>query len=353
MLSLLMLLIVLEHFKISFAAVTCNPNNKIPYGRRTDIKSQCERNGGCWENDYGCYFSLENISGFRMMIGECTDCSVNKTMDNVERRECSRECLKRPSCNCFIYNSNSKVCQLINDICHSTNFLNEGKITYNKYASKKLVCGYGSCYGGILGRKGSGVNECWDYCEIFNSCKMIASVSGWGLTQSKVCVAHSIFCNFALPENAHMQVISCIPGPAFSDWTINHDNIRKKFFDNSNATCETVSSEENFNLKFPWPAEGSYLTEFKISIVGKNLMACMNPLNSLKPEGLIAYVNDEFQIAPKFIGHFKSCQLMDGDDTTHCRYSCSCNGDYCEAVHLRVFSSEKNLISLCNYKIEV
>lgn len=330
-----------------YSSQYCNQMNKIRYGKESDQESICLKYGGCWDNDFKCYYSQKYIPGFRMMEGECTTCSTSEKLDNLERNECSRECLKRDTCNCFTYDSSTKECFIKTAVCSTTNFQFGDKTTYNKHASKEFVCSSGDCYSGDLFHTTDNPNLCIEKCKLNVNCKLIGLVSG---VSSVVCMLKQNFCDFTSPANAKTFVVSCIPSPIFPDWVSNYNVNITEIKDNSYSTCKAIGSADNFNMKIPWPSVGTDKPDFNITITGKNLQNCMDFLN-LKRSGVIAYIVYEFQQFLQFTGNFKACKLIGGNDNTECKYSCSCGIDYCEAVHIRIFASDDDGMSICHYEI--
>lgn len=82
------------------------------YGKQSVTEVECKKFGGCWENGYGCYFSQQIIPGFRMMIGECEDCKTDEVHYDLKRKDCAKLCLDKIKCNCFTYDSATKLCKI-------------------------------------------------------------------------------------------------------------------------------------------------------------------------------------------------------------------------------------------------
>lgn len=336
-------------FKAIFASVTCNPENKIRYGKETR-QDECERYAGCWESGYGCYFSDEKISGFRMMVGHCTNCLDREIIHDIGRKNCSRECLKRHNCHCFTYNSDSRVCYIKAGVCPRSNFAQNNNITYNRYASKNLYCSYADCADNDLSQAVVNVDICSYNCRSDSSCKMLINVSPMAEELGNFCVLKSAFCDITQSSKAHWFVSSCILGPLLPDWLTNHFSNRNAFLDNSTSTCKTIGSADNFSLKIPWPTVGDSNPNFKITIYGQNLQKCLRSDKELHANGIIVFVVEEFQNLPQFTGNFKACILLSGDDSTSCMYFCSCGFDYCESVHIRAFGLDDVNMSICHYE---
>lgn len=338
-------------FRNASAIITCDPSTKIRYGKTSDTRTTCEKYAGCWEDGYGCYFSLQNVGGFRMMMGEFPYANINETISNTDRQECGRECLKRATCHCFTYDSNDRSCKMMNEFCFKSNMVIGSNITYNKYASKDLICGYGDCYEGNLNWNYINIQACYDLCKLYSSCKIIGFSSAEHFLPQYSCMAKVNFCDFTSKQNAHMYSSMCIPGPAFPDWATNHYINRDEIIDDSETTCKSVDIKDGFNLKVPWPSIRYNQSDFYIEIFGKSMEKCMDAAKSLDVNGLTAFVVDEFEVHPRFTGLFKACKMVDGNDENYCKYFCSCEKDYCGAVHIKAFTNNSDQMSICKYKI--
>lgn len=342
------ILFLLFSFVSKSISVTCNPENKKRYGKNGETKIECLNYAGCWDDNYGCYFSNEVFPGFHMMMGECTTCPIELAVANLTRNECAGLCLKRSTCNCFTYDSITEQCQMKKSVCATSNFALGSKITYNKHASKDMICSYGLCPLGNILEVTLPIQSCNHFCGNDPSCKMIGLKYGNNFSP---CMVKNYLCNFFSPEKQDLSVISCIRGPILPDWRKNHETGTNKITDNSNSTCKSISSTDNFNLIIPWPTLENDRSEFELLIIGKNLKKCMNLTNSIDKHGLVAYVEVNFDSSFQFLGSFKSCHLISGNDNEICQYSCSCGDNYCQAVHIRAFNAEASDIEICNYKI--
>lgn len=331
--------------------VTCNSNNKIQYGRSSTTQEGCLKYGGCWESGFGCYFSQENIPGFRLIIGKCQLCSVYQSFTNLDIIDCSRECFKRSFCHCFLYNIESKVCGIIKDFCYPTKDTTGTQFVYNKYASKNMICSYGDCQGPVSIENVSNLEKCYEKCTNSSNCKMLTSIIQVDSPDFHACLLKKYTCDITLPENRWLTTSICIEGPAFSDWMVNHFTNRENIIDNLNDTCKNVSLINTFNLKIPWPSIGNSNPDFQILILGKKLRKCLKPKKDLEENGILTYVVDSFQQVANYLGTYKGCQLIDGDNDSFCKYACSCNKDYCQAVHIRAFNSIGSNMAVCNYQI--
>lgn len=338
------------NFQLISAGVTCNTDEKIPYGQQND-QDACDKHGGCWENGNSCYFSNEHISGYHMVIGGCTNCVDKKTINDIGRKDCSIECFKMSDCYCFTYNSITRVCKIKNGICLSFDYVDDGRITYNKYASKNLYCSYGDCFEPDLNAGNVNIDICSSNCRSDSRCKSIVFVAPKNVDLNNYCVHKSEFCDISNVAAARQRISSCLNGPLFPDWLTNHFTNRIDLLDNSNETCKTVGSADNFNLKIPWPTVGNNFPDFQISIIGQNLRKCFEPNTVFYENGILAYVVDEYQNYPQFTGNFKACHLKSGNDDTTCIYSCSCGTNYCESVHIRAFAFDDVNMSICQYEI--
>lgn len=344
---MIIILTIFSYLDFVSTSQTCNPMKKIQYGDKADTEGNCLKYGGCWDENFKCYFSQEYIPGFRMFRGECKTCPASETFTNLNRRECARECLKKSTCNCFTYDSSTKECQIKNSVCQPASFENGAKLTYDKHASDIVVCGHGSCSSSISAQSLHTIEGCIETCaESDDDCEFIELV-----TSSTSCLLKRNFCHFTLPENANKAKVACLPGPIFSDWFKNHDIDRENIEDDSNSTCMNVSSSDNFNMKIPWPSVGEVNPNFNISVIGKNLEKCIDLSKVLIPNGIAVYVVYESLPNIQFTGNFKACELIGGNDSTECRYTCSCGLDYCESAHVRAFASGDIVLSICHYQI--
>lgn len=331
--------------------VDCNVEKKIFYGKSSISKTNCEEHGGCFQNGMGCFFSNENVSGFRLVVGICIGCNPHIIFDRIDRIECSRECLKSSLCNCFIYETSTNKCKIFTNFCFTINYNTKIELIYNKYASNKLICGYGDCLGNIIVNAQVNWNDCFEICSNHTNCKAIVSAVAKGFNGKYVCLPKHTICDFTLSSHAHNFVVMCLRGPAFPDWATNHFLNNREIIDNSNETCKLIFPDENFNLKIPWPSVGNFESDFKIMIIGKKLGKCLESNGLNHPNGVITYVVDSFQKLPLFHGIFKACRLTNGDNNTFCIYLCTCGEDYCEAVHIRAFSINNINMAICNYQI--
>lgn len=336
-------------FQSALASVTCDPNNKIRLGPTGENQLSCINHGGCFDSTFGCYFSRENIPGFRMMKGECTSCSTKEIFNNLERMECARECLKTTDCNCFIYDSSIKECLIKNVVCHGTSSKDGSKITYSRFASTKVTCSSGDCWLNDILAKYASIEDCYTSCKNDPNCKSIVQVMNGNHLET--CFIKNSICDFTEQNKRLLYTTACLPGPIFPDWLTKHHLNRAEIVDDSNSTCKSVGLADNFNLKIPWPTVGDAIPDFKISIIGKNMQKCIDFLNPLPENGVIAFVVYEFHPTYQFMGNFKACKLISGNDNIQCIYECSCGIDYCEAVHIRAFSSDEANMSICHYQI--
>lgn len=330
-------------------AVTCNPAKKIRYGQENHPEDYCVNHGGCYDSEFGCFFSQENIPGFRVMKGGCSACLPNVTLANLDILECSRECLKRPDCNCFTYDLSSKQCVIKNVVCYGTD-ASDNKLTYNRFASKYAICSYADCPGNDLTQENKNIEGCINSCENRAGCKVsVESTLISHTVPDATCLLKTVLCDFTDPAKAELHMSICIPGPAFPDWFINHDSTRAEIIDESVSTCKQVGIRDNFNLKIPWPTVGETVPDFNITIIGKNLRKCIDFPNGLTGSGVMAYVPHEFHSNPQFMGNFKTCTLVAADDSTECKYFCTCGIDYCQAVHIRAFAANDVNMEICHY----
>lgn len=347
---LLILLNNLNYYGVNMAAVTCNPNNKIGYGRKNREESDCRKAAACFDGPgLGCYYSLENIPGFRVALGDCRDCSVSQAIYDLTRVECARKCLRRSTCNCFTYDVGLKKCLIKNSVCHNIIPLYTNRLTYNKHATKNAVCFPSDCTGNDISKENKNVEKCHESCVSKANCRSFSLVTTPNINE--VCNVKSTLCDVSAVENFRLFNNLCLVGPLFPDWLTNHHLNRAEITDNLKSTCKSISSSDNFNLKIPWPTVGESNTYFSLTIFGTNIQKCINPNQDLNEYGVIAYVVFEFLGIPQFTGNFKACQLIGGDNGTECRYFCSCGLDYCEAVHIRAFASDDINMSICHYEI--
>lgn len=345
----LVVIIINSGIPLIMASFSCNPKKKVQYGLPSRTEAKCTQYAACHESGLGCYYSEEKIPGFRIANGECTSCPVTETLSNLERQECARECLKRSGCNCFTYDSVSKDCLIKNSLCHNFDSIGGNRLSYNRFASKKIVCSRADCAGNDINKAEKTAEECYELCKNNSICKVFALMTTSILTQ--MCIIKSVLCDFTLLENSRIHMSACIPGPVFPDWLKNHYSNRAEIADDSVLTCKSVDAGENFNLKIPWPTVGEDEPNFNITIIGTNLQKCFDLNNGLNEYGVLAFVVYEFDLIPQFTGNFKACQFVSGNDNTQCKYSCSCGLDYCSAVHIRAFASDALGMSVCHYQI--
>lgn len=331
------------------AMLTCDPNKKIFYGQSSRDEATCKKGGACYDSTFGCYYSQENIPGFRIHKGECTSCSASEVFSDLDRIECGRECLKRSDCQCFTYDISSGSCILKNVVCNSMNDQISNKLTYNKYASNKVLCFHADCHGHDITKVNKNVAECYEFCKTKGNCKSFALVTT--PTANDICGLKSVLCDVTSRENTRLFINLCIPGPVFPDWLDNHYSNRNEISDDSNSTCKSVGLADNFNLKIPWPSVGNNSPDFTIKIIGKNFQRCVDFRTGLHGNCVLAFVVNEFLGSPRFTGNFRACQLIDGNNNTYCKYFCSCGLDFCEAVHIRGFGTDESNMSICHYQI--
>lgn len=213
-------------------------------------------------------------------------CPSNYIFINIERKVCARACLAKSDCNCFTYDSNTKVCELKKDACFFFTFTSYSQRIYNKYASNKFLCGYGDCNNNDINIFRYNAQECSLACSSNPNCRLMALTSG----PSKTCFVKSKLCDFTEATNQAVHVVSCINGN-FLPESIKNPNLSINMLnDNSNDTCKNVNQSSNFNLKVPWPSAGKSKPDFDLIIIGKNLKKCLDSSDILQESFVIAYV---------------------------------------------------------------
>ncbi|CAD5114643.1 unnamed protein product [Dimorphilus gyrociliatus] len=273
-----------------------------------------------------------------------------KTLTNQTALECGIQCLKDTTCQCFSYNKSSETCAFKSKRCKRTS-VDFTNILYNKIAENEVTCYPLNC-GEIRVSHSSEPSSCKQYCKDNTNCDF------YNYKDEACHLFNEDSCDITDPDKLNSPLeYRCIPNPIFSDEMKRTGPKLRKIIDTEDATCIKMNTSTSFNLRIPWPSLSPTLnlnnTAFKVNITGKNLKQCIRINEGIhgSGSGILAFVPFTEQVVPTFEGKFYGCDLIFGDDSTVCTYTCSFNDKILQAVHIKAFAVDEDDMEICSYKI--
>lgn len=329
--------------------VQCSSVTKQICGSSDTTEEICVKNGCCYVDGL-CYHDSEELAGFVKSFATMESENPVFVTSIFTVKECARKCLSYSNCTCFGYDFTTNVCQLDTQFCKPSNISSNSSYVYHKVASKLSTCRAIDC-GGDVQIGSYTLKTCLDKCNNSGNCDSIVFnpfIEGNQcklLTKDQKCIFQSTISK----KNITSQ--TCIFGPVRKGiWNSNDEEV-KNLTDSSNHTCTKVSKVKGFSLRIPWPSIDKENSDFEIRIIGENLEKCSRQFNDTSQTGIFVYNPSNTQFEINFVGDYKLCQSIDGDNNNWCTYKCTCSDYHCQSVYIKAYSLYQNNMKICEYKV--
>ncbi|CAD5114645.1 unnamed protein product [Dimorphilus gyrociliatus] len=351
-----MIIILLSTLIICASSDRCDVDEKVRFGPKLAQEFDCLRYGGCWNDTFKCYYANDHIPGFIRLNGEYTTGTLVLSESDITARECARICLRKTTCEYFVYDSQNKICSGRSNPNVGQTGSSATMKTYMKEALKdwtfhNFLCPNTATVTTDIGTPNVNTPACAENCKTQSDCDFITVVRNGDQATNENCVLKKTICPIDNTPSSFESKLY-LPGPAFPGiYDNNNQNLVKIRDAEALNTCVQVNNASNFNLRVPWPTIGQYVADFKVIVKGNNMKKCLRSTDALQSAGVIVYLPIHPERNIIFTGSFAGCKLESGNDETNCKYACSCGYDYCEAVYIRGFGSDDDNMEICYYNI--
>lgn len=320
-------------------------------GNNMISEAECTSFGGCF-SDSKCFYDQTFIPGFLHYKGSGSFTTFYDIHSSISLEDCSRKCLSNNNCNCFSYDFTGTVCKLTIEHCQvGVPGSNDQFYVYERNAFNTFTCYHTNC-GHTDQHSHSNITSCYQHCLNQPSCLLFTFMMDSRST--KCTIIENLSCDlFGISGRSDPEIVSCVPGPIFQSVNNRNDQKLQNITDNEiDDTCISVTLENRFSLRIPWPSVGKVIPDFQIKVIGKNMQKCINVNEDVEMKyGVLAYVPTGKQRDPKFREIFTGCNLSEGDDSTNCVFNCTCGLDYCQAVYVKAFGESNYNMQICHYEI--